>query len=317
MDYGKILSRAWQITWRWKILWILGFLASIGQGFGSSGSSYQTRGDEWGGPRIPEEAWVVIAAVGCLALLLGIALWVLSLIARGGLVTGVQQVEDEDATTLGAAWRAGVGRFWTLLGISILTGLPAFIAIVAGILLLGLLIFGTIAAIDAAAEVGGFLGGTASVLCGGVVCCGGILLAIVLEQIRVYAERAVMLEGLGAIDSLKRGWQVLKDNLGPTIILWLIFLVIGLVVGAVLAAPFVALMLPFFAAMGGGDPSAWVLIPICLGGLLWLIVTAVIGSIVQTFTSATWTLAYRQFTGAVLPPAEPEVDLLDEVLDLE
>jgi hypothetical protein len=317
MDYGKILSRAWQITWRWKILWILGFLASIGQGFGSSGSSYQTRGDEWGGPRIPEEAWVVIAAVGCLALLLGIALWVLSLIARGGLVTGVQQVEDEDATTLGAAWRAGVGRFWTLLGISILTGLPAFIAIVAGILLLGLLIFGTIAAIDAAAEVGGFLGGTASVLCGGVVCCGGILLAIVLEQIRVYAERAVMLEGLGAIDSLKRGWQVLKDNLGPTIILWLIFLVIGLVVGAVLAAPFVALMLPFLAAMGGGDPSAWVLIPVCLGGLLWLIVTAVIGSIVQTFTSATWTLAYRQFTGAVLPPAEPEVDLLDEVLDLE
>ena len=155
MDYGKILSRAWQITWRWKILWILGFLASIGQGFGSSGSSYQTRGDEWGGPRIPEEAWVVIAAVGCLALLLGIALWVLSLIARGGLVTGVQQVEDDGATTLGSAWRAGVGRFWTLLGISILTGLPAFIAAVlaaGGVLLLST---GLVLALRRAAPSGG------------------------------------------------------------------------------------------------------------------------------------------------------------------
>lgn len=319
MDYGKILSRAWQITWRWKILWILGFLASLGQGFGSSGSSYQARGEDWGpgGPRIPEEVWVVLAAVGCLAILLGIALWVLSLIARGGLVTGVQQVDDDGTTTLGAAWRAGVGRFWTLLGISILTGLPAFIAIVAGIIVLGFLIFGTVVAIDAAAEVGGVLGGTASLLCGGVVCCGGILLGIVLEQIRVYAERAVMLEGLGAIDSLKRGWQVLKDNLGPTIILWLIFLVIGLMVGAVIVAPFAALMVPFFATMGGGDPSAWVFIPICLGGLLWIIIAVLISSILQTFTSATWTLAYRQFIGAVLPPAEPEVDLSDEVLDLE
>jgi len=319
MDYGKILSRAWQITWRWKILWILGFLAGVGQGIGSSGPQYQMGAEQGGagGFRIPDEMWAVFAVVGCLAILVGIALWVVSLIARGGLVTGVQQVEDEGATTLGAAWRAGVRRFWTLLGISILTGLPAFVAIVAGVIILGLLIVATVAAIDAAAEVGGFLGGTASVVCGGVVCCGGILLAIVLEQIRVYAERAVMLEGLGAIDSLKRGWQVLKDNLGPTIVLWLIFLVIGLVIGGVIAAPLFALMVPIFAVMGGPDPAAWLFIPICLGGLLWIIVSAVISSIVQTFGSATWTLAYRQFIGAGFPPAGPEVNLGDELLDLE
>ena len=26
MDFGKVIGRAWQITWRWKILWVLGFL---------------------------------------------------------------------------------------------------------------------------------------------------------------------------------------------------------------------------------------------------------------------------------------------------
>ena len=307
MDYGKILSRAWQITWRWKVLWILGFLASLGRGFGFSGSNYQTGARDWGpgGARVPEEVWAIIAAVACLAILLGIALWVASTIARGGLITGVQQVEDEGSTTFGAAWRAGARRFWTLFGISVLTGLPGVIVVIAGLVILGLLVFGTIAAIDAAAEVGGFLGVSASVLCGGVLCCGGILLAAVLDQIRVYAERAAMLEGLGWIESVKRGWQVLKENLGPTIILWLIFLVIGIVMGAVIAGPIIALAAPFMARAGGMDPAAWVIIPICLGGLLWVILMAIIGSVVETFTSATWTLAYRQFTGsAALPPVE-------------
>ncbi|MGD8904906.1 MAG: hypothetical protein PVI67_15190, partial [Anaerolineae bacterium] len=52
MDYGKILTRAWEITWRWKILWILGFLAALGSGGGggssSGSSSYSGGGEEWG-----------------------------------------------------------------------------------------------------------------------------------------------------------------------------------------------------------------------------------------------------------------------------
>ena len=44
MDYGRVLTRAWEITWRWKILWILGFLAALGSGSGGGGSSsYTTR----------------------------------------------------------------------------------------------------------------------------------------------------------------------------------------------------------------------------------------------------------------------------------
>ena len=309
MDYGKILSRAWQITWRWKVLWILGFVASLGGGLGGfGGSGYQTEGRDWGpaGPRIPDEVWPVLAAVGCLGVLLGIALWVLGVIGRGGLIAGVQQVDDEGSTTLGTAWRAGVRRFWTLFGVSVLTGLPGLIVVIAGLVVLGLLVFGTIAAIDAAAEVGGFLGGSALLLCGGAFCCGGILLAVVLDQIRIYAERAAMLEDLDWINAFKRGWQVLKGNLGATIVLWLIFLVIGFVVGAVIAAPIIAMAMPFIAMTGheAGNPS-WLILPICVGGLLWVLLMAIIGSIVETFTSATWTLAYRQFTGtAVMPPVE-------------
>ncbi len=32
MDYGGILNRAWQITWRYKILWLFGFFLGSGSG---------------------------------------------------------------------------------------------------------------------------------------------------------------------------------------------------------------------------------------------------------------------------------------------
>jgi hypothetical protein len=48
-------------------------------------------------------------------------------------------------------------------------------------------------------------------------------------------------------------------------------------------------------------------VPICGGGLIAVIAGALINSVVETFTSATWTLAYREMTGAQgpAPAVEP------------
>ena len=62
-------------------------------------------------PETPDLAVIVIIAaivgIGCLALIIGIAIWVVSVIARGGLIAGVQQVEEQEHTSFGLAWRAG------------------------------------------------------------------------------------------------------------------------------------------------------------------------------------------------------------------
>ena len=43
MDYGEVLSKAWKIVWKFKILWIFGILASCtgnaGSGVGSGGNN--------------------------------------------------------------------------------------------------------------------------------------------------------------------------------------------------------------------------------------------------------------------------------------
>ena len=73
MDYGKVLGRAWEITWRWKVLWILGFLASLGNGGGGGGGNFYSGSGEdfdinrWTGDALGPEFW---AAVGGVVLLL-------------------------------------------------------------------------------------------------------------------------------------------------------------------------------------------------------------------------------------------------------
>jgi hypothetical protein len=304
MDYGAVLSRAWEITWRWKVLWILGFLAALGNGVSTGNPSYTMDTSDWGytfhRPWIPPRIIALLIGIACLVLFIGIALWVLSVIARGGLIAGVQQVEDGGATTFGQAWRLGVRRFWTLFGISVLAAIPVLILFVLGIILL----VATLAASSA-----GFsgpprgLGIAGAILFGGVFCGGAVLLAIVLAQIRIYAERAAILEDLDWIEAFKRGWQVLKENLGPTILFWLIFLAIGLVFVGGVVASLAAVLAPFIAIFSRMQPGFWLAVPLCFGGLLGALLFALLGSIVETFGSATWTLAYRELTGLAAAPA--------------
>lgn len=310
MDYGAVLSRAWEITWRWKVLWILGFLAALGNGVASGNPSYTTDSSDWGrmyyGRWIPPEIIALLVSIACLILVIGIAVWVVSIIARGGLIAGVQQVEDEGATTFGQAWRAGASRFWTLFGISFLAAIPVFILFVLGIIVL----VATLAASSAGFSQPPRGAGIASaILCGGGLLCGTILVAIVLAQIRIYAERAAILEGLSWIQAFKRGWEILKENLGPTIVLWIIFLAIGLVFAMGVIGGLAAVLLPFIALISRTEPGPWLLVPICFGGLLGSLVFALLSSVVETFSSATWTLAYRELAGlaaAQAPQLEAE-----------
>ena len=45
MDYGEIITRAWNITWKNKFLWVLGFLAAL-TSIGSNSNSIQNSYNE-------------------------------------------------------------------------------------------------------------------------------------------------------------------------------------------------------------------------------------------------------------------------------
>jgi hypothetical protein len=311
MDFGKVLGRAWEITWRWKVLWIFGFLASLGQGTQGT-SSYQTSGqdfDRWA--QNPSELWAlmggVVLAVICILFIIVIIVWVVSVISRGALIAGVVQVEDEGSTSFGQAWAVGAKKFWTLFGLGVLAALPMIILVFLGAIFFAVGIASGVGLMDVqeATSIAAIV--VTTIICVCFLCCGLFLVGLVLEQIRVYGERAAILEDAGWIDAFKRGWQVIKENLGATIILWLIFFAIGIVIFGISFGIIMLLAAPFLAFLGVSDPGIWMIGPaICLG-LVMFIIFALLRSVVTTYISATWTLAYRELTGWEAPLELEEV----------
>jgi hypothetical protein len=323
MDFGKVLSRAWEITWRWKMLWVLGFLAALGQGSGSgspqfnytfSGEDFQrwSYQPEYFVEEILAGVAVLVFALCCVALIIGILLWVVSVIARGGLIAAVQQVEIEGDTSFSKAWRAGARKFWTLFGLGILAALPIILLVIIGVILFSIGITAGVGLLEVGEAVGITSMIFVTVVCGGFMCCGLFIVVIVLEQIRIYGERAAILEDLGWIDAFKRGWQVLVDNIGPTLILWLIFFALGIVVFAITFVIMLALMVPMLGLFATSDPG-WLLFgSLCVGGALGTLIYAVIRSIITAYISSTWTLAYMELTKGDEHPQLGNLELIEE-----
>jgi len=113
MDYLDILKRAWNITWRYKALWVLGFFAAAAGGSGGGGNpaSYSTGAEDWSpGAMEPffdwmAQNWVYLAIVGTALFFVGVIYWVLSIAAQGGLVHAVNEAAEGRQPSLGPAWR--------------------------------------------------------------------------------------------------------------------------------------------------------------------------------------------------------------------
>lgn len=320
MDYGRIFSRAWAVTWRWKVLWVLGFLVSLGRA-GTTGNNNVTYtfdsnsrpvwltgldGVDWGA------LGVLMLGLVCLGLILLVVLWILSIIARGGLIAGVNQVEEDGSTTLGRAWAVGQRRFWTIFGIGILAALPLIIiALIAAVMVGATVFFGVTAGEDFWSAFGPLWAGLA--LCLIPLTCVAVIIGIVFSIIRIYAERVAIIEGLGWIDAFKRGWVLLKAHVGPTIVVGIVTFIVWILFVAVIAIGLTLIAVPFAVLFGNSDPGPWMMLALCGGGLFALLAGALVGSVLEVFTSASWTLLYRDLTGrgaaVPAPVAAPAVDV--------
>ena len=134
MDYGSLIRQAWRFTWRFKFLWVLGLFAPSTVGSCSpyspgGGSTVQWRSDRRELENLPPEVgqglfeaatWVnqnadLILLVALLAFLIGLAFFIISIIAQGAMASGTADVALGRETSLGRAWRVGVHLFWRYL----------------------------------------------------------------------------------------------------------------------------------------------------------------------------------------------------------
>jgi hypothetical protein len=300
LDLGATLSRAWKITWDHKVLWLFGILAALGSGNAGSNTNFRFQGRDLGTPDPQVEQFMrrffgeidpnVLVAVGiglaCLVFLIGVVLFVLSVIGRGGLIGGIQLADTQGKVTFGEAWRIGTGKFWTVL----------FIGLIVWVISLAI----------------GLASGLAFLtVCLAPLACVGFLIIAVLSVYTLIAQIAAVVDNLSVTEALSRAWQVIQANLGGVIVLGLILVVINWLLGLAIAGVSALLLGPAFvgAIIAGQNENPNASMAFVTVGLLCLTalipVLIVVGGVIQTWLTSAWTLAYKRFTGHSGAPAVP------------
>jgi hypothetical protein len=291
-NFGEVLTRAWQIIWKHKVLWVFGILASCGQGGGgnsggSGGNAGYSSGDsnfpfasemERFGRWISDNPWIILVFI--LAVLLLVMLTVfLGTIGRIGLIKGTYRAEQgEEKLVLGALFSESMPYFWRVFGLTFAIGLVILLIFVP------LVLFGALTA-----GIG--------FLCLLPLICVLIPVSIVVGILVEQANNAIVLEDLGIMDGLKRGWEILKANVGPVIIMAIILAVIGFVVGLVVAIPIFLAVIPAMIAFLAGDSqdtTPLILVGVCI--CLYLPVAIVLQGIMTAYIKSAWTLTYMRLT---------------------
>ena len=290
-NFGEVLTRAWQITWKHKILWIFGVFAGCarGGGGGSGGggggtgtspgdqpfSQFQRVFDQIG-QWINENPWIVAVSVILVLAFVILAIF-LGTIGRVALIRGTYQAEQgAERLIFGDLFSGSMPYFWRVFGLSLLIGLIALL------LFVPLVLFGVL---------------TAGV---GLICVLPLIcilipalwvVSVVIEQ----ANAAIVLENLGIGDGLRQGWEIVRANVGPIIILTLILFIGSGVVGFLIAIPIIAAVLPLiFGAAANNTNSVWITAVCCA---IYFPILLILSGILNAYVQSVWALTYMRLTG--------------------
>jgi hypothetical protein len=314
MDFGYVLKRAWQIIWKFKVLWIFGILAGCGQAGSSGGSNSGYRfsvQDTYIGSQVqnffdrlgPLGVGTLIV-IGILVILVLVVLVILfATVGRIGLIRGTVKAEQgADRLTFSELWQDGLAYFWRVFGLNLLIGLIILFAVFVLFILGIILTVGTI---------GIFLICLIPLLCLFVPVMWFV--SIIIEQ----ANIALVVENLSITDAIKRGWQVFIENVGSMIVMGLILTVgVGLIGGAIIGLPLLAVAAPAAAGIATGVTEN-IRNGLILSGVFFVIYLPfllALSGILRAYTATGWTLTYLRLTTkpsapmveAPLPPTPPE-----------
>lgn len=321
-NFGEVLTRAWKIIWKHKVLWIFGILASCGRGGGSGNSGSSNRYTSGGTPNLPPQVmqwfqWIENHVTQFVAITIAVVcvIWIvvafLSTIGKIGLIRGTAQAEGgAESLIFGQLFSESMPYFWRMFGLSLILALPVLVIVV--VFVVGLLAF-IIPVSQAGGDSSAF--GALAILPIMLGCfCLLIPVMFVLNMIFGQAQRAIVLEELGVMPSISRGWEIFRANLGPIILMAIILFVIGFVIGLVVAIPILVIVIPavFAFAIGNAQNTT----PLILAGIcfcLYLPVAWLLGGILTAYTESAWTLTYMRLTakpdGGDTPAVPTPVDV--------
>lgn len=326
MELGEVLSKAWKIIWKNKILWIFGILASCGRsggggGGGGSNANFNlpnNNGDIGNGnnpfsnSQIPgmeelsrnfenlfgnnsQPPYGLILGIICLLLFIWLVFIFLGTMGRIGLIRGTMLAEDgQEPLSFGQVWAASTPYFWKIFLLNFLAGLAIGLVI---LILMVPLIFMTIASFG----IGLF--------CLIPIICLLVPVTAIINVILEQANVALIVENLGLWDAVKRGWKVCRENIGPVAVVALVILFGGGIIGFIISLPLILVLIPLFMGIFSKDQSVLTTGLATAGVLLCCLMPVVIAlqGVLQSYTGSVWTLTFLRLTGQ--KPGQPEAQI--------
>lgn len=316
MALEALLMHAARVTWRRRMLWVLGLAATAGALLFNlllrSVAWYTT--DDLAAPnfdlldtteRVLDPQRLIGGVVGLF--LLGLAFWLISAVVEGGLIVAVRDGDDIGQITLGQALRAGLGLVGRFIGIDTVLFLPLFL--LALVLMLAGFggLFGLVLVVTGPAAQAGdlLLVAGLTMLVSAPVLVLMLVVTVVILVLRMLAFRAAAVEGLSTRDSIRRSWSLARHHFWAvavlSLVLWAIRSVVGMPVRLLtLAAAGGGLVLTAMAATNPTAETGALSLLLGLGGSLLALVSWLVSGIMNAYGSASWTLAYQMWTAESL-----------------
>jgi hypothetical protein len=365
MDPIKILKRAWTILWSYRALWIFGIILALTTAGGASsnpGSSQSRSTPNPNGFTFPQNGqqfnqmiqqgiqsltppfntvnfWIGIGiTLLVLILIMAVVFAFFRYISETALIRMVEHYEQTgEKGGIRQGFRFGWSRTsWRLFLINLLISLPN-ILVVLFLLGAGVVVFLT------------FSAGVTALSIASVVALIGIFFLLIfiliildalLNLLRQFFWRVCALEGTGVIESIHRGFGLVRRNWKDAGLMWLIMIGLGLawIVGSLIAF---IILIPVFIVFGlvglvvAGIPAlavfgltslflstpvTWIIAAVVGFPILILVVSlpaVFLGGMKEVYRSTVWTLTYRELVAleTVALPENKEKNLNKDLED--
>jgi hypothetical protein len=283
-NFGDVLARAGQITWRHKNLWLAGIAVGLVGLLPASISflvnpAYSSFSDPSEVSRMLPR---VLLANGLIILLtiLTIPVYVIGMTVPS---LGTFQIEkDKETLRFTELLKESLPYFWRILGIFLLVWVGVFVVL--GILMACIL--------------------SVSVLTLGIgaLCVFPLLILFIPIAMLVYAIMeqalaAVVVDNMSMTVALQRAWVLVKRNFGVMALMSIVIYLGGTLISMVISTPMMIPMFGFFFSMGS-EPDMQAVQDLSRNMMLWMLAISPFLALFQglflTFMQSAWTLTYMR-----------------------
>lgn len=296
MDYGRMVSRSFEIAWQYKWLWIFGMFAAA-TGFNLKfeymlGISPSNPFDITMMENIDPKA-LIASYLGLLPL--GIIMGLMGLFSTASIIDSVNRIERGGSYSFSSAFSAGVDYFFRILGLGIIFFVVTMVYFISVMLFIFLL-----------STISGLLAG----LAGFILFIVSMVLGIAALQILSLAIRVIVLRSSGIIEAIGEGVQLVKLNFGKNTAAFFILLAFGFAFAIMIGIMWLILNFPIDTMIQAMHLTS---LPAMMAALfIGLPITFVVGGYFGVFATTFMTLFYIELVEpkpeSAYFPQPPQID---------